>query len=330
MQNIQDEIRTRAKQLLESGEIAAFIGWEAGRFEKSTTPLICLKPDDTSRLIFNEYCVNTLAKYVLDLKTRGKVGLCVRGCDSRGINRMIQDNQLIREQVYLLGISCCEMKDSKTDEVLDKCKYCTHKSAVVYDEFIGKAPQSSAVSGAGGASGNGSGASGSSGASSGNGANNGGGASGGVNSKETAQTEEQEMRFEQVEKVETMQREERQKFFDSAWQKCIRCYACRNVCPCCTCRSCFVDARKTNWLGKQADLNENRFFGLIRAFHISDRCIECGECERACPMDLPLMSLNKKLVKDMNELFGTYESGINCENKDCLNNYNLDDKEEFM
>ena len=299
-QKISEKLATRAKELLESGEVVAFIGWEEGRFEKQTTPLICFAPQDANRLIFNEYCVNTLAKYVLDLKARGKIGLCVRGCDARAINRMIQDNQLKREQVYLLGLNCPQIKDSATDEVLDKCKYCMHKAAVIYDEFLGEAPKETTDQDSG------------------------------AEDSAGYVEELQQKRFEQAKKIEEMPIEARREFFDNAWQKCLRCYACRNVCPCCTCRSCFVDARQVNWLGKQADLNENRFFGLIRAFHISDRCIECGECERACPMDLPLMSLNRKLVKDMNELFGTYESGLNCENKDCLDHYDLDDKEEFM
>ena len=62
MADTQGQIRARARQLLEDGAIAAFVGWEAGRFDKQTTPLVCLAPDDTDRLVFNEYCVNNLAK----------------------------------------------------------------------------------------------------------------------------------------------------------------------------------------------------------------------------------------------------------------------------
>ena len=284
MASIQDEIRERARALLESGDICAFIGWEAGRLEHQTTPLICLKPEDTDRLVFDEYCVNNLAKYVRDLKARGKVGLCVRGCDARAINRMIEDNQIERDEVYLLGIGCPQMKDRKTDTVLNKCANCMHRNPVIYDEMIG----------------------------------------------EPVQEMPPADRWGQATLVEGLDRQARQNFFDMAWEKCLRCYACRNVCPCCTCRTCFVDQRDVGWLGKQNNLTENRFYGLIRAFHISDRCIECGECERACPMHLPLMALNRELVKDMNELFGEYESGMDAQRPDALRTYSLDDIEEFM
>ena len=73
----QDAIRQRAKELLESGEVATFIGWEAGRFHNQTTPLVITDAADADKLVFNEYCVNTLAKYARDVVARGKVGLVV-------------------------------------------------------------------------------------------------------------------------------------------------------------------------------------------------------------------------------------------------------------
>ena len=106
MESIQDKLRARARTLLEDGTVYAVVGWEAGRFENQTTPLICFTPEDTDRLVFNEYCANTLSKYMQDLKGKGKVAFAVRGCDGRGINRMIQDHQFKREDVYLLGIPC--------------------------------------------------------------------------------------------------------------------------------------------------------------------------------------------------------------------------------
>ena len=113
----QDAIRQRAKELLESGEVATFIGWEAGRFHNQTTPLVITDAADADKLVFNEYCVNTLAKYARDVVARGKVGLVVRGCDSRAIVRMVIDQVIKREDVYLIGVACPGMKDRKTDEL---------------------------------------------------------------------------------------------------------------------------------------------------------------------------------------------------------------------
>ncbi len=138
-------------------------------------------------------------------------------------------------------------------------------------------------------------------------------------------------RFAEVDALEAMEPRERRAFFDDAFSKCIRCYACRNACPCCTCKGCFVDAERPGWEGREFNVDEMRYYGMIRAFHTGDRCIECGECERVCPMGLPLMTLMHKQVRDIDALFGPYEGGgLTADGPDPLRSYNVDDVEEFM
>jgi len=67
----------------------------------------------------------------------------------------------------------------------------------------------------------------------------------------------------------------------------------------------------------------------MRAFHLAGRCVGCGECERACPVNIPLMELNKKLTKDVKELF-EYTSGIEVEEKPLFGTFKPDDPEEFI
>ena len=281
----QDVIRQRARELLESGEVATFIGWEAGRFPNQTTPLVITDPADADKLVWNEYCVNTLAKYVRDVAIRGKVGLVVRGCDSRAVVRLVIDQVIGLDALHLIGVGCPGILDRHTGEMLKKCTECRHNNPVLCDEMAGEEVEKPATV----------------------------------------------ERFHEVVETEAIPRDERSKYFESVYAKCIRCYACRDVCPSCTCRECFVDQHRENWVGKQNNVAENRFYGLTRVMHIADRCIECGECERVCPMDLPLMKLNRKVIKDMNDLFGAYEAGLALdEETEKLITYDLGDQEEFM
>ncbi len=138
-------------------------------------------------------------------------------------------------------------------------------------------------------------------------------------------------RFAEVDRIEAMSRAERREYFDRAFSTCIRCNACREACPCCTCVECFTDQEKPGWQGGQFTVAEARFYGLTRAFHTGDRCIECGECERVCSMGLPLMSLMHKQVRDISLLFGPYDGGGYTDSgPDPLRTYLTNDIEEFM
>ena len=51
-------------------------------------------------------------------------------------------------------------------------------------------------------------------------------------------------------------------------------------------------------------MNEKRAFHLGRAYHIAGRCVGCNECERVCPMDIPISLLNMKLAQEVKKNFG--------------------------
>jgi ferredoxin len=287
---IQEQLQKRAAELLSAGEVNCVIGWGAGRFANQTTPVFIRRPEDANQLLYNDYCVNTLAKYAVVEKTDGKVAVCVRGCDSRGYNRLVHDNQLTRDDVYLIGVPCGGMLDRKNGEMLFKCQQCTWRDPVACDEMIGEKDD---VDDAG-------------------------------------REERAAARFKGMDALSKMAGDKRKDFFDTAFERCIRCYACRTVCPCCTCKECFVDQHRVGWEGVQHSLAENRNWTLTRLWHIADRCIECSECERVCPMNLPLMMLNRRMIKDMEELFAAEEAGLSAEQVPTLGTYDVNDVEEFM
>jgi ferredoxin len=135
-------------------------------------------------------------------------------------------------------------------------------------------------------------------------------------------------RFEMIAKLEAMTADERFAFWQNELSKCIRCNACRNVCPACTCEQCVFDNPKSGVSQKAAaDSFEEKMFHIIRAFHVAGRCTDCGECSRVCPQNIPLYLLNRKYIKDVDEIYGEYQAGEDTESRAPLNTYKTDDVE---
>ena len=125
-----------------------------------------------------------------------------------------------------------------------------------------------------------------------------------------------------------MTSEERFEFWRGELSRCIRCNACRNVCPACTCEQCVFDNPNSGVAQKAAaDSFEEKNFHIIRAFHVAGRCTDCGECSRVCPEHIPLHLLNRKFIKDIDELYGDYTAGTDTESRHPLTSYTFGDVE---
>ena len=117
-------------------------------------------------------------------------------------------------------------------------------------------------------------------------------------------------------------------FWQSELSKCIRCNACRNACPACSCRKCVFDNDASGIASKaNTDSFEEKMFHIIRAFHVAGRCTDCGECTRVCPQGIPLHLFNRKYIKDINEFYGEYAAGAEAGQRGPLINYTVDDIE---
>ena len=135
-------------------------------------------------------------------------------------------------------------------------------------------------------------------------------------------------RMEGVRDLENMTAQERYDFWRGELSRCIRCNACRNVCPACTCVKCVFDNPNSGVQSKApvTDFEENMFH-IIRAYHVAGRCTDCGECSRVCPQNIPLHLLNRKFIKDMNELYGEFQAGVGEEERHPLTSYTKEDVE---
>jgi len=139
-------------------------------------------------------------------------------------------------------------------------------------------------------------------------------------------------RFAKVNEIESMTADQRYKYFEDMFSRCIRCYGCRQACVACNCRVCIFDEMRPQWVGRETSVSDNLMFHLVRAFHMAGRCIECGECERVCPVNIPLMQINRKLVKDVDRFFGPYEAGMSYTEggKPPLSVYKNNDPDDFI
>lgn len=128
--------------------------------------------------------------------------------------------------------------------------------------------------------------------------------------------------------LENMTAQERFDFWRNELSRCIRCNACRNVCPACSCIKCVFDNPNSGVQSKApvTDFEENMFH-IIRAYHVAGRCTDCGECSRVCPQNIPLHLLNRKFIKDMNELYGDYQAGTGAEERTPMTSYTKVDAE---
>lgn len=293
-QEIQTEMRAVAKALLESGEATIVIGWEKGALPYQNTPVMIRSAADVDKLIWDAYCQQNLSTYLIDyIYTDEKVAIFAKGCDTRAYNRLIQDNRIKAENAIVIGVPCPGMKNAREAAKLPEDAEVPMANACKECRYPNPVVCDRQIG-------------------------------------EAVTPWCTERDFSDVMKIEAMDADAKYAFWQSQYTKCIRCYACRNICPACSCTSCIFDQSASGWCSKDVNASENQFYGVTRAFHVAGRCIECGQCEMVCPSEVPIMLMNKKFIKDIDSLFGVHEAGIDVDTPAPLSHYSVSDPEEFM
>lgn len=135
--------------------------------------------------------------------------------------------------------------------------------------------------------------------------------------------------LKKIEELEAMSVEQRFDFWTSQLSDCVKCYACRAVCPLCYCAQCTVECNQPQWVPVASHGQGNYEWHIMRAMHLAGRCISCGECVRACPSDIPLGLLTMKLNREFAAQFGS-KPGLSANAEYALNSFKVDDKEIFI
>lgn len=281
-----ESLRLTASELLKSGRVDCVIGYETGT-QARTRPVFIRDESETDRLVWNQECTHNLTLYLEDALNRKHreserkpvVAVVVKACDERTVQVLLSENRFSREQIHLIGVACDgiiqgegSQGNGRTQEfaLQQKCVDCEQRLPLTYDTLIGEPARQSLAE----------------------------------------QSLIPGMGVDSlVEQLSQTTPQERMDFWLSQFDRCIRCYACRQACPLCYCPTCLFERDDSLWTGMGIEIDEKRTFHLGRAYHLAGRCIGCNECERVCPMSIPISLINHKLAEEMKNYFN-YEAGL--------------------
>lgn len=143
---IQAALRAKARDLLAGGKVKLILGHGAHR-AGGARPLVVRSPEDADRLVWNRGCVHNLATYLVRepaagvIRSGARVGIVAKGCDARSIAGLIQEGQIKREAVLVIGVVCDGVVAEYPAEggVPSKCIECQWHTPPLYDELVGDA-----------------------------------------------------------------------------------------------------------------------------------------------------------------------------------------------
>jgi formate dehydrogenase subunit beta len=264
MSTMIEQIQDAARQYLQEGAVTCVIGYERGP-RGGVRPAIIYEAEDVGRLTWGPDCNMNLVTYLHNFKHspgRGipipKVAVVVRPCDARAVNLLIYEQQIQRENVKVIGLTCAGTEINGQPRLA--CQSCDERVPVVYDVL--------------------------------------------VEPEEAVDVPAMQEDYADIVEMEGWTPAERLAYWAREFDRCIRCYACRQACPGCYCFECVAEQVDPHWTSIALELPEKHFFHVMRAFHLAGRCVACDACEAVCPMDIPLSKLNRKLAKEVEAMFG--------------------------
>jgi ferredoxin len=308
----EERLKKAVAEVLPSVDLV--IGYKQGFDPLHAEACFIKNPDGINDLILNPLCEYNLASYLPSLKKK-KVAVVVKGCDSRTIGQLLQEGLIVRENVVIIGAPCTGVVSTKKvmravdfepvesvkfegGHIIVKTRKGETKLAladVAPDRCRSCQYPTPVVHDM-------------------------------LVDDPIKSGKDPDSVYADIKEIEKMSLEERKAYWENEIDRCVRCYACRNACPLCVCQeSCIAETRDPHWQTQKLTPNDKMMFHMIHAIHLAGRCTECGECERVCPMNIPLGKLKKKINMDMKDLFN-YEPGVNPDEKPPLSTFKVEEE----
>jgi formate dehydrogenase (coenzyme F420) beta subunit len=284
-------LQKEAARILREDIVDVVIGFAAGTVPLKSRPVLVRRPEAANDLVMDGFCRNNLATYLPRRPADERIGIVCRGCESRAVRALVIEQQCSRDRLYVIGVPCRGILDepkirSRTDEEIlwaQETQGCvtigtsTGETQINRDTLLHAACSRCRYPNPIGAD---------------------------ITIGEPVIAQSSETARHQVERFEALDAEARHAFFTAEAGRCIRCYACREACPMCYCTQCFVDHTAPRWTDSTVSPAGTQGWHLIRAFHQTGRCVSCGACERACPMEIRMTYLTDKLNLDVAQTYG--------------------------
>ena len=306
---MQEKLIARAKELLAEGKVQKVVGWRKGLFDYDVTPSVFISAEDLeNNFVFNEFCGANLSKYLVKITRE----IEIKKSTTRMNNTMAKQRDPNAQDAPIPSeVALVFLKPNDTYSFTQLLKESRITRADVYaigvpcqdtlkgaepcGNCAGKKPVSCDEY---------------------------------IGVDPNAEVAQNTARMAEVEKLESMSEAERFAFWQNEFSRCIRCNACRDICPACTCEKCVFDNNALYTSQKVAETSfEESLYHIIRAWHVAGRCTDCGECSRVCPENIPLHLINRKYIKDINEIYGEYQAGSDLETKAPMQSFKEDDAE---
>jgi formate dehydrogenase subunit beta len=322
MGELTQAIREHAARLLQEDRVDVVIGFKAGTLALRAQPTFVTQPEQAGELVHNSFCQNNLASYLTRRSGTERIGIICRGCESRAVHVLVSEHQYDREQLYVIGVPCAGIVDQHKIERqggLDPELSAEAMGAwedgeqvvVAFGDGERRFKRSDVLDDAC------------------------------LRCTQPQPTDADLLLAElpgngasadvwaAVAAFESLSPGERYARFAQEAERCIRCYACREACPTCYCTECFVDHNNPRWCESMVTAGGTHAWHIVRAFHQAGRCVSCGACERACPMEIKMTYLTDKLNYDMAQQYG-FEPGMSDDAKPPFAAFTLDDTNQFV